>query len=257
MKEILISITIFIVLFFINSLIYQNYNWLYKDVKITDYLSSVFTVLSFFVAFNAYKYAKDYLKQERHKSASAFAIDVLHKDMVLLGSLEKEDTLLYILGQRLLMYTHSSSKQHDIFCVKHMAKVYNELIPMIDVMRSNIELVNNDIFKAKIVGCNFINKDNDVLEIIEDYNLLKNHLNRLSAVLAAFLIPYYGYDYSKINPDSKILIELPFGSYERQQELKDVNENYIEADKTIKSIMLKFRGLRSGKVELNEVFTFS
>lgn len=256
MKLILVVVTALLAFWFFVFFTSETYPSLYKDVKITDYLSSTFTILSFLVAFFAYRYAKDYIKQERHKNASTFAIDILHKDMVLLSSLEEQDFLLYMLSQRMIFYIHSTGKDSDHFCVKHMANIYQKLQPKIASMKINIEILQNDIFKARIVGCTIRDEQNDIYKLLEDYTTLMSKLNRLTVMLASFLTPYYGYDYNNIKPETDILIYFPGGTDERTESLKDVNELYLESDKLIKSIFDRFKALREGNHDLNEVFKF-
>ena len=256
MKKILLVITSILFVCFFIFITSKNFPSLYKDIKITDYIGSIFTISSFMVALFAYRYAKDYIGQERYKNASTFAIDILHKDMVLLSSLDNEDLLLYMLSQRMTFYIHSSDKHNDDFCIKHIAGIYKKLNPIVELMRGNITLVENDIFKARIVGCTIRSERKEISLILRDYEMLASKLNQLTVLIAAFLVPYYGFNYNNIDPGNEIGIELIHDSHERTEKLKEVSDLYTQANDLIKSIKKQFLTLRDGSHDLNLVFQF-
>lgn len=233
------------------------YPTIYDGIKITDWISSISTVLSFLVAIFAFWYAKNYLVQERYKNASNFAIDILHKDMVLLSSLQKQQQLLFIIDNRTQFFIHSTDNHQEDFCIKHLASTYLSMRELIESMDTSLELVGNDIFKARIVGCTFKNKDNAITNVVKDYTDLKEKMNRLYVLIGSQLLPYYRFNLNNIDPDEDINIHFPEQrGAEREEMFSDIVELTIECKRLMSNITEKVKELREGVSDLQEIFNF-
>lgn len=230
---------------------------LYAGLKITDWISSIFTMLSFFAAIIAIYYAKNYLGQERHKNASNFAIDILHKDMILLSSLQKQEQLLYIIDNRTQYFIHSTNNQADDFCIKHFASTYLNMVSVIESMDSTTELIGNDIYKARIVGCTFKVENNSITQSFKDYTELKECLKRLWILIGYQLMPYYRFNVNNINPESDINIHFPDErGVEREELFKDIIALTQSSNELVLRIKSQVTELRENVSDLREAFNF-
>lgn len=233
------------------------YPAIYNGIKITDWISSISTVLSFLVSILAFWYAKNYLVQERYKNASNFAIDILHKDMVMLSSLQKQQQLLLIIDNRTQFFIHSTNNESDEFCIKHLASIYISMRSLIESMDTSLELVGNDIFKAKIVGCTFKIKGNAITKIVKDYTELKEKLNRLYILVGSQLLPYYEFNYNKIDPDEYIHIHFPDQrGAEREEMFRDIVVLTTDCKRLTSLINDQVKELRESVSDLQEIFNF-
>lgn len=236
---------------------YVMFPSLYAGSKITDWISSIFTMLSFLAAIVAIYYAKNYLGQERHKNASNIAIDILHKDMILLSSLQQQQQILFIIDNRTQYFIQSTNNTSDDFCIKHFASTYLNMRSLVESMDSVIELIGNDIFKARIVGCTFKNKNNTITKTFKDYTELKEKFNRLLVLIGSQIMPYYQFNLNNINPDAHINIHFPEQrGAEREEMFRDIVQLTQNCNGLVSNIKDQVAELRESVSDLQDIFNF-
>ncbi|EON3342316.1 TPA: hypothetical protein ACUU9N_003811 [Yersinia enterocolitica] len=187
MKYTIATLTILFFVFFLMLLTFYYFPSAFKDVKITDYISSVSSTLSLIVAFYAFLFAKDYLGQERGKNASKIAIDIIQKDVKQLSKMSDVFDALYTLEQNIRHFHKSTTPEQENECIKIFSHYQNELVVVMKGMDEKYDTIKYNILSASIVGCK-IRKDVEVFnDIFKNYQILLLRIVDINRVLSIAL----------------------------------------------------------------------
>jgi hypothetical protein len=207
MKKTLIAIAACISFVFVIFISAKYFPDLYKEVKITDWISAGSSIFSAIIAFFAYRYAKNYLKQERHKNATAIALDIIHNDFLSIQNTLRHIVTLNYLKENFKSIIHID-KGLDLYeKIKNITLLYNRMYEVLSEIDSVKKMMANDIYKAHAVGCTLKNEKNDFKHILEIYDELNLSLYELHYFVYEFLMPFYDFEDANLEVENYILIE--------------------------------------------------
>ncbi|MCW6030152.1 hypothetical protein [Pantoea sp. JK] len=240
----LISITL---VFFLMIIGFHHFSpELFKDVKITDYISSVSSMLSLVIAIYAFYYAKDFLGQERKRNASNFAIEILHKDVMSLSKTQDVFYILYGIEQAIRQFYKATTNEEERRVIANL-KACNEKLPkLLENMSDKVGLMREDIFKASIVGCKIRSDVTIFDDVMRDYNYLTIKMMQLQEDLSYVLAP-------KIDD---VLGEF-INQGEVEKKLPKLDETITSVTFYFKKVQSKIQEVQGMKLDLNDVFIFN
>lgn len=217
----------------------------FKDVKVTDYISAISSVISLLVAFYAFYFAKDYLGQERRKNAAKIAIDIIQKDLPQLSQMDDVFDTLYTLEQTINRFHKSFTPEQEHECIKIFCDYKEKLPALIKAMNNKYDAFKANIFSASIIGCK-IRSDNEIFnKLLRNYQLLLVCMLGVNESLSIAL----EYDYNEslgqfINP----------GKVEKK--LKKLDDSIVQSMAYYKKFNDEFSSIQNEIIDLDDLFIF-
>ncbi|QLO88711.1 hypothetical protein [Enterobacter sp. RHBSTW-00975] len=142
---------------------------LFKDVKITDYISAISSMVSLLIAFYAFYFAKDYLVQEKRKNAAKLAFDIIQKDLPQISQLDEVFDSLYVLEQTIKRFHKSLTPDEEHYCIDVFIKYNEKLSAVVKDLHNKNNILKTNLLSASILGCK-IRDDVDTFD-----KILRNH----------------------------------------------------------------------------------